>query len=287
MKRCLRCGETFTADGWRCPACGTAPESNGYVMFAPDLAGGDEGFALESFEWLAELEAESFWFRSRNELIVWAIRRYLPDARSLFEVGCGTGFVLAGLRRAFPDLRLTGGEVSLAGLEVAKRRVHDIDFFQLDARRLPFEAEFDVVGAFDLLEHVAEDEAAIAELTRAARPGGGVVITVPQHPRLWSQVDEFSRHKRRYTRHELVSKLEQGGLQVRMITSFVTLLLGPMWLSRLRSRRAATFDPLQEHRIGARANHLLERTMAVERSLIRRGVDLPIGGSLLVVAERS
>ena len=255
-------------------------------MFAPELAASGEGFAPESFELLPELEAQSFWFRSRNELIAWSIQRYYPGARSLLEIGCGTGFVLAGIHETIPDLQLTGSEVSVAGLDVAQQRVPGADLFQIDARRLPFVAEFDVVGAFDVLEHIAEDEEVIAELCRAVRPGGGVIITVPQHPRLWSRVDEFSRHERRYTRRGLVAKIERAGLRVERVTSFVTLLLPPMWLSRVRSRGAAHFDPAHEHRSGARLDRALEKAMAVERLLIRRGLDLPVGGSLLVVAGK-
>ena len=286
MKRCLGCGETFEAEGWRCPACGVAPATNPYVTFAPELADTGEGFARESFDLLPDVEVGSFWFRSRNELITWAIRRYYPDARSLLEVGCGTGFVLAGLHEAFPEFQLTGSEVSTAGLDVARRRVGSAELFQMDARRLPFDAEFDIVAAFDVLEHIAEDETVLAELGRSVRPGGGVIITVPQHPRLWSRVDEFSCHERRYTRRDLVARIERAGLDVIRATSFVTLLLPAMWLVRARARRHDQFDPLQEYRTGARADRALEHVMTVERLLIRAGLNLPVGGSLLVATRK-
>jgi SAM-dependent methyltransferase len=285
VKRCLACGERFASDGWRCPACGNAPPFDGVVTFAPELAIGG-GLSPESFEMLPEVEERSFWFRSRNQLIAWAIRTYFPAARSLLEVGCGTGFVLAGLGRAFPELQLSGSEISPAGLTVARSRVPCAELFQMDARRVPFDSEFDVIGAFDVLEHIAEDEVVLTEIRRAVRPGGGVVVTVPQHPFLWSEADEFSRHERRYTRRELVSKVEQAGLHVRRVTSFVTLLLPAMWLSRAWSRRSESFDPGREYRSSARVDRALERVMAVERSAIKRGFDLPVGGSLLVVATR-
>jgi hypothetical protein len=101
-----------------------------------------------------------------------------------------------------------------------------------------------------------------------------------------SPVDEFSRHERRYTRRGLVSKLERAGLEVRRVTSFVTFLLPPMWLSRTRARRAGDFDPAGEYRAGARADRLLEKAMALDRLVIRGGVNLPVGGSLLVVAVK-
>ena len=77
----------------------------------------------------------------------------------------------------------------------------------MDARRIPYEAEFDVIGAFDVIEHIYEDAAVLQQMHRAVRPGGGIIVTVPQHRFLWSKQDEFSCHFRRYTRGELMSKV--------------------------------------------------------------------------------
>ena len=69
----------------------------------------------------------------------------------------------------------------------------------MDARNIPFRDEFDVIGAFDVLEHIDEDVAVIDEVRKALRPGGGFLMSVPQHPALWSQQDERAFHVRRYT----------------------------------------------------------------------------------------
>ena len=246
-----------------------------------------EGFDTRSFELLRDAEAGSFWFRARSHLVVWTLRRYFSGARSFLEVGCGTGFVLQGLREAFPQLQLTGAELFEEGLAVARRRVPDATLLQADARALAFDAEFDVVGSFDVLEHIEEDELALAAIVRAARPGGGVVLTVPQHPRLWSAADEFGKHVRRYRRRDLVAKAEWAGLRVERVTSFVSLLLPLMVVSRVTHRRMdESYDPLAELRLSRPLDLSLERVMDLERTLIRAGVSLPVGGSLLVVARR-
>jgi len=244
------------------------------------------GFDEGSFEHLPLAEERSFWFRSRNRLIVWALRRYFPNAQSMLEVGCGTGFVLAGVRNAFPYMRLVGGELFRAGLEVAAQRVPDAELLELDARKLPFEAEFDIVGAFDVLEHIEEDDKALLEMRAALRPGGGLVVTVPQHPALWSAVDEYSRHVRRYRRSELLTKLSASGFEIVHWTSFVSLLLPVLALSRRRFRGAKAYDPLSEYRAPPFVDSAFGWVLTVERALIRFGLSLPAGGSLLAVARR-
>ena len=260
------------------------------LAFAPELADsphGEGGFEPEAFESLARLEESSFWFRARNELILWALRTYAPQARSFLEVGCGTGFVLRAVGQRLPELRLTGSELFTAGLEHAARRVPGADLLQMDARRIPFEEQFDAIGAFDVLEHVERDRKALAECRRALNPGGALLVTVPQHPWLWSSADDYAHHVRRYTRPELVAKLTGAGLEPVMVTSFVTLLLPLMALSRLAERRARPpYDPVAEHERSSRLRRPLEATMRIESALIRRGVSLAAGGSLLAVAVR-
>src|SRR4029077_3610296 len=142
-------------------------------------------------------------------------------AQTFLEVGCGTGFVLTGVRRQFPSVQVAGTDIFTEGLAFARQRLPCVELFQMDARRIPFEAEFDVIGAFDVLEHIEEDEQALGELFRCCRPGGGIVITVPQHRFLWSAADEYAYHKRRYSRRELISKVRMAGFEILRVTSFV------------------------------------------------------------------
>jgi SAM-dependent methyltransferase len=244
------------------------------------------GFDPELFGTLARVEPRSFWFRARRRLIVSTLRRYFPTADSLLEVGCGTGYVLEGLRAAFPRMRLVGTDLFSEGLEVARQRVPGVELVQADLKELGFAAEFDVAGAFDVLEHIDDDEQALAALARAVRPGGGVVLLVPQHPWLWSELDELGRHRRRYTRPELTRKVAAAGLAVAFASSFVTSLLPAMVLARaarrLRPGRLELASELQPGRL----NGVFERILDAERRLIERGISLPAGGSLLVVARK-
>jgi SAM-dependent methyltransferase len=172
-------------------------------------------------------------------------------------------------------------------LSFAAIRLPGVELFQIDARQIPFESEFDVIGAFDVLEHIGDGELVLSQMYQAVRKGGGILLTVPQHSFLWSEIDEYSRYVRRYSMSELKAKVERAGFKPLRATSFVSLLLPLMLIARLRQRRAnREFDPAAKFKLSAPANYLLERVIDVERVMVSLGVSFPAGGSLLLVAEK-
>ena len=175
-----------------------------------------QGYEPAAFVQIAELEDRSWWFRSRNRLIEQTVRALFPEALAVLELGCGTGYTLRALRNALPRAELTGTELFEEGLRVARTRWDSVRLLQADARALPFGSEFDLVGAFDVLEHIDDDATALSETRRVVRPGGGIIVTVPQHRWLWSPADDYAHHQRRYSRSELVSRIEAAGFRVRM-----------------------------------------------------------------------
>lgn len=287
MKICHSCGHMFDQADWRCPACDVSPPQRGTitVLDSADDRGEAVGFDPEMFPKLAALEAGNFWFRARNKLILWATKRYMHGEPRILEIGCGTGFVLSAISEAWPTAELVGSELFGEGLSYAGARVPRAELLQLDARNLPYHSHFDLIGAFDVLEHIREDEAVLKQIAKALRPGGLMIITVPQHRWLWSIVDEKACHVRRYTSKELKAKIHCAGMHVDAETSFVTLLLPLMWLKRLGAR-GGEYDPWSEFRIPNWLNRILEAVMFVETVLIKIGFRLPVGGSRLVVARK-
>jgi len=211
VKICPDCQHRFDTPGWQCPDCGCVPpQVGGFFAFAPDLAHLNDGFPADGFDRLVRIEDGSFWFRSRNKLITWALGKYFPGARDFLEIGCGTGFVLRGIRQAFPGLQLSGAEIYSTGLVHAAQRLPGVDLFQMDARAMPFDDEYEVIGAFDVLEHILEDQQVLEQMFRAVKPGGGIILTVPQHRFLWSRIDDHSNHVRRYAASQLVGEVRQA-----------------------------------------------------------------------------
>jgi len=253
--------------------------------YAPAFLKESSHFPKENFKDLYGCEQGHFWFEARNQLIFYCMQKYLSVSLrpKILEVGCGTGFVLEGLAQKFPGYDLSGTELYLEGLRFAKLRSPHLTFFQADARDLPFSDTYDAIGAFDVVEHIEEDVDTLKSFYKALKPGGLLFLSVPQHMWLWSQQDEMSCHKRRYTRKELKNKLRACGFVLRDTTSFVSLLLPLMALSRLKRKTRAD---LEEIKISGFLNAFLMAIMKVEMLIIKCGISLPMGGSLFCVAEK-
>ncbi|MCI8210644.1 SAM-dependent methyltransferase [Pseudomonas sp. S25] len=243
-------------------------------------------FPADAFEILASAEANHWWFRARNRVILWALKKYAGSFKNFLEIGCGTAFVLEGVGKAFPSAELHGSEYFEEGLVHARKRLPNAQFKQLDATAMSEESRYDVIGAFDVVEHIEQDELTLKNLVSALKPGGTLMVSVPQHQWLWSHTDEIACHVRRYSRSEMISKIKATGLDVLYATSFVSLLVPVMWLSRKQSQARHDDDPQAELKIPHWLNSALEMVMKVEFLLIRAGVSLPVGGSLIVIARK-
>jgi SAM-dependent methyltransferase len=222
---------------------------------------------------LAAVERRHWWYAERRTLV----RRMadeLPPGVLALDVGAAGG----GNSEVLRDLGLhaVAVEYGEAGAEIA--RVRGLPVIRGDAQALPI-ADFaaSAVVAFDVLEHLADDVAAVREMSRVLRPGGLLLVAVPADPRLWSQHDEAVGHLRRYTRQSLRAVLEHGELDIEGIRSW-NVLLRPV--VRLRRSRATGSD-LGDPPVGA--NAVLRAIVATERVLpVGR---LP-GVSLIATARR-
>jgi SAM-dependent methyltransferase len=276
----------------KAPGAAEPVEIGGIQCYAPELAHSEQDYPAEAYARLVELEANNFWFRSRNRIISSIFRKYLPTPQParVLEIGCGTGFVLSTLH-AEKRFDLVGAEQLLSGLIFARQRLPELQFVQLDARRLPYRSEFHGVGAFDVLEHIDEDEEVMASVHSALLPGGLFVVTVPQHAWLWSAADEHAHHKRRYTRGQLTAKLQRAGFKMLFCSSFVFTLLPLMYASRLLRKSGsaqgqAAQDRYDELALPRIVDAVFAAAMRIDEWFIAAGVSLPAGGSLLAVAQK-
>lgn len=290
MKVCPDCNSELLNDS-SCGYCGfTAKRIDGFLAFASELVASNDNFDANSYARIFQQENDCFWFPERNKLINWAMKKYFPKAESFLEIGCGTGYVLSGLSSIFSGMKYTGADIYTGGLKFAAERVPQANFIQMDARHIPFNNEFDVIGAFDMIEHVEEDQHVLDQMYKAVRHGGGMIATVPQHKWLWSAIDDHIFHKRRYTRAMFGEKVTKSGFEVIKMISFMSLLLPIIAMLRGRylfySKEAIEKSVKTELRINPGLNYLFSSICMMELRMIQAGFSFPAGGSLMCIAKK-
>jgi SAM-dependent methyltransferase len=245
------------------------------------------GYDPTHFARLAAIEERHAWFRVRRELLgrlAADITRDLPDGFRVLEVGCGTGVILQELEKVCPRGQVIGMDLYEEGLRFARQRTTS-PLIVGDANDPPLGQEFILVGLFDVLEHLPDDEHVLRRMCDLLLPGGTLLLTVPADPTLWSYFDESARHVRRYELPELAAKLDGAGLEVTYITHFMRALRPLMRLyrhaaftNRRDTKRDLTVLPL--------ANKLLYRILKRDASAIAARRPLTSGTSLLAIARR-
>lgn len=279
-------------DGARCTACAAAfPERDG-VLHLLGGSSGAAGYDPHFFETLEKVEDRHFWFLGRREVILSALRRAVPDLarRRLFDVGCGTGGLLLHFQRS--GVVLAGAcDVYPESLRVVRRRLQ-LPLVLVDlGRQPPLGPGHDLLGLFDVLEHVDDDVAMLRSLRGALDPGGVLVLTVPAHPSLFDEMDEIAFHRRRYTRRTLASALREAGFEVRLLSHFMAPLVPALFALRSVGRRLAPRGVhadrrrQAEFRVVPGLNGALRAVLAVERLALGR-LQLPFGSSIVAVASR-
>jgi SAM-dependent methyltransferase len=265
---------------------------------SPGLSPQSDSYDARYFEPLFAIEDKHFWFRSRNliisGLVQRMVQRFQPGYRVL-EVGCGTGNTLRALEETCTEGTVIGMDLFGEGLHYARRRV-SCDLVLGDLHVPPFSTQFDVIGLFDVLEHISDDVSVLSDLHAMLKPGGFLILTVPAHMSLWSYFDEASHHRRRYEYAELKEKLEQTGYYIEFLTSYMTSIFPLVWLGRRLAacisnpHKTQDEDAMyelakQELKITPGVNRVLLFILSLEAHYLMRHLRLPFGTSLLAIAQ--
>jgi len=218
----------------------------------------------------------------------------IPRRATVLDVGCSAGYLLEDLRRCAPHATLVGVDLIASGLRRAHTIVPDALLYQADACALPLDDEsVDAVVSANVLEHVPDDELALAEIFRTMRPGAPAVIVIPLGPRNYDYYDRFLGHARRYARGELARKARAAGLLVREEVCLGAPLYPAFWAVKQRNRRR--YGHLQGDALERRVARDIEDTRdsavgrlacRLEERLLDSGVKLPFGIRGLAVLER-
>ncbi|MEL7060733.1 MAG: class I SAM-dependent methyltransferase [Acidobacteriota bacterium] len=236
-------------------------------------------------ERIAELEATSWWYRARRDLLDGLLERYGPFAYGL-DFGCGVGANLATLgthcRRSVAFDPSFAAAAHAAGAETT-RVGPAVSLLVADGLALPMSAgAVDLVACLDVLEHV-DDGRALGEIQRVLRPGGLLIVTVPAHPHLWNENDEFSHHLRRYRRRDLKAAL--AAFDVLELTywnvgAYLPALAYATW------RRRFPIEPRNNLDAVPSLTEEPLRRLATAENRLRRWLPVPTGTSLVAVARK-
>lgn len=240
----------------------------------------------ETFEVMHRVEADHWWWRAKRALVAREIERSDVGFGRAVDVGCGTGESLAMLS-GLGFKPAVGTDASADALDFARSRTDPaIHLVASEAGRLPLAAgSIACLTSLDVVEHLDDDGAALAEYRRVVRPGGVVVLTVPAYPWAWSDHDVALGHRRRYTTASLEAAVRAAGLEVEHCTYFHSWLVVPAFLLRRTPLRLLVRGSAEEASYGSpRVNRWLARVAAAEARVSRRR-RLPFGLSILLRAR--
>ena len=234
-------------------------------------------------ERVAELDDRHWWYRARRKIIADLIRREArpPKSAAILEIGCGTGHNLAMLA-GFGHVE--GLELDDEARELSERRLgRKVLSSPLPELRDVADRHYDLIGAFDVIEHIDDDKAALTSIAAKLKPGGKFVMTVPAHQWMWTAHDVVNHHKRRYSKSTLRQLVQGSPLKLERIGYFNSLLF-PLAIAERATSKLRGKSDADVKLPSAVLNAALEKVFAAERYLVGR-LPLPPGLSLFAVAS--
>lgn len=259
---------------------------NGIKCYCVQVDDKHKDYPASGLDNLYRCERNYFWFLSRSEYITEVFEKYVSKDERLIEIGAGTGNVARNLMAA--GYTPAVGELHLSGLEYA--RSYGIkECYQFDLYDPPFQDHFDVVGMFDVLEHLDNAVEALKQVNSMLRDNGKLILTVPAHMWLWSRDDKIAEHKIRYTKSTMADVLMASGFEVIEMHYFFIFILPLLWLRKVLHSDITSEVLVEEQKTEILINPVLNKILLglcrVENKTRRFLPDL-FGGSLMVVARK-
>ncbi|MCU7835950.1 MAG: class I SAM-dependent methyltransferase [gamma proteobacterium symbiont of Taylorina sp.] len=260
-------------------------EKNGVKIFHHDTNKNHADYNSQGLDNIYKVEEEHFWFISRKDFILQQMIKDIDFTSKIIEIGAGTGNVSQYLKlNGYTNISV--GEMHAKGLVYANSYGLK-DCYQFDLLRSPFEDEFEVVCAFDVLEHIEKDEVALENIYKMLTKSGKIILTIPAHQWLWNRADSIAGHKRRYTRRQIISKLEDAGFSI-ISTSYFFISIIPLLLLRSLLNKDS-FDAIspEEYKSNISINPILNKILLYITKFenkINKLLPNFIGGSLFVIA---
>ena len=232
------------------------------------------------------LEKEHWFFRVRRNIFLYFIKKNVQSDSRIFDFGCGSGYLVGELQRR--GFNAWGMDFEKEAIDYGiNSGVNNLALGTGDKINHP-DASFDLVTAFDVLEHIDNEKPVVDELARILKPGGKMIITVPAYMWLWGVQDEVSHHFRRYTLGSLMEVFKKvAELKIIRKTYYVTLLFLPIAIVRLFSRWFNIKNRQSDFNI---TNPILDPIFYLISGLELQAlklIDYPFGVSILIILEKN
>jgi len=256
-------------------------------IFHDDIDEDHDDYNAQGLNNLYQSEEKHFWFIARKEFILREIKPIINLKSKIIEIGAGTGNVSRYLKQnGYKNISV--GEMHLNGLKYAQN--YGIkNCYQFNLLNTPFESEFDVVCMFDVLEHIKDDGLALENVSTMLNKEGNIVLTVPSHKWLWNRDDTIAGHKIRYTKKDLIKKLENNGFEIVKAKYFFISIMPLLYLRTILNKDDGSLIDKNEFNIDISMNPMLSNILLfITRIENKINKFLPnlFGGSLFIIARK-
>ncbi|MDD5605870.1 MAG: class I SAM-dependent methyltransferase [Patescibacteria group bacterium] len=236
---------------------------------------------------VAEMHAQEtnyWWHIGRRQVLGRVLGGFVsPHCNlQLLDLGCGAGVNFSWLRDWGQVDGLDNSPTALAFCRAHRAYRHVIEG---DASNILTATTYDLVTAFDVLEHIQNDVVALQNWHRVIKPNGWLYLTVPAHAWLFTTHDQVLHHFRRYSALDLRQKVECAGFEIKFLSPFFfftfPVFVAVRWL--MRGQRRTTYETASSQ---SRLTGVLVALSQIEASWLGRGWGLPWGSSLVLIAKR-
>lgn len=236
-----------------------------------------------------QLEGNSYWFQHRNNCIINSVKHYSPNA-TFFDIGGGNGFVAKGLENAGISTVLV--EPGQSGARNAKARgLSNIVCATTETSGFG-KSTIDAIGLFDVVEHIDNDAAFLAQNYDFLRKNGLIYITVPAYNFLWSNEDDFAGHFRRHTISSMTTLLKKTGFKVEFASYLFSILPLPIFAfrsipSRLGfNKKSHDLETYKKEHSKNTASNVIQKVWDWEFAKIKQQKSVGFGSSVLIIGRK-
>jgi len=233
-----------------------------------------------------KVEARYFWYVGRSIIIQKCLalaKKSLPPVTRVIEIGCGTGKMLQTLQKLFT--KAIGYDRYEPAIATCKKNGLTAAYLKEDTSLPEASVSVDLICGFDVFEHIEDDQAMFKECSRVLKTGAFLLLTVPAKMKLWSPVDTYDRHFRRYEKDELIQKVRQAGFEPVLVSYFIFLLYPLFRINRLYLKWRGR-PPENIFSINPVLNGFLTIIIRIEAFLFGK-IPFPTGSSLICLAQKA